>query len=237
MWKLMIIVLPCQNILQENKFGGSFSHSWHFTQYFAECFGGFGSLPKGKKNESRRELMHRRFERQIAPCKRQIAPCKRQIAPCKGIRIPGSEKFLLLETQIRKICACGTEILCVRLRNSAHDTRNSANHWNPESKFQWQGIQNPVPRIRNPWLGVQNLVLNFLTWGETDVNRKLSFSLLIYLDTTTFVFSSVVFLTEMNCLKNWTNYIAPKCKKTLLSIALRSSKTPLLNLPCHNLLF
>ena len=75
--------------------------------------------------------MHRRFERQIAQCKRQIAPCKRQIAPCKGIRIPGSEKFLLLESEIRE-----TEILGVGLRNSAQDTRNAANHWNPESKFQ-----------------------------------------------------------------------------------------------------
>ena len=45
--------------------------------------------------------MHRRFERQIAPF--------------KGIRIPGSEKFLLLESEIREICACGTEILGVGL--------------------------------------------------------------------------------------------------------------------------
>ena len=106
-----------------------------------------------------------------------------------------------------------------------------------ESKFRWQGIRNPIPWIRNPGRGIQNPVLNFLTWGEMDANRKLAFSLLICLNATPFVFSSVFFLTEMTCLKNWTNYIAPKCKKTLLSIALRRSKTPLLNLSSHDLLF
>ena len=29
--------------------------------------------------------------------------------------------------------------------------------WNPESKFNWQRIRNPVSKIRNPWRGIQNL--------------------------------------------------------------------------------
>ena len=117
-----------KTFLQANKFGGSFSHSWHFAQYFAECVGGFGSLPQGKRNKSRRELMHRRFERQIAPC--------------KGIRISGSEKFLLLESEIREIqFACRTEFLGV---------------WTPKFSSRYPEFRKPlesgiqVPVTRNP---------------------------------------------------------------------------------------
>ena len=37
--------------------------------------------------------------------------------------------------------------------NREYSSRTSRN---PESQFNWQGIQNPVSGIRNPWRGIQN---------------------------------------------------------------------------------
>ena len=47
------------------------------------------------------------------------------VAPCKGVRIPESEKLLLVESGI----------LGLGIRNTAVGIRNSTNNWNPESKF------------------------------------------------------------------------------------------------------
>ena len=139
---------------------------------------------------------------------------------------PKSGKFLLVEL---KYWALDSEIqlkipgipLTIGIRNpSSGDRESRIQNWNPES-MAWS----PESSFEFPYL------------GRDGRQPEVAFSLLICLDATALVFSSVFFLTEMSCLKNWTNYRAPKCKKTLLSIALRRSNTPLLNLPCHDLLF
>ena len=38
---------------------------------------------------------------------------------------------------------------------------NAINDCNPESKFQWQGIQNPVPEIQSPRREIQNPILSW----------------------------------------------------------------------------
>ena len=146
-----------KTFLQENKFGGSFPHSWHFAQYFAECFGGFGSLPQGKRNESRRELMHTVLSDRsphvndrsphVSHRSRHVNDRSPHVRE-SGFRNRRNSCFWNL--QCGKFVLVESKIMAFRFRNSALGTRNSANHWNPESKFRWQGIRNPIPGIRNP---------------------------------------------------------------------------------------
>ena len=46
--------------------------------------------------------------------------------------------------------------LSFRSRNSAQGIRNPAKDWNPESKFHWKRIRNPLPRIQNRQRGMKN---------------------------------------------------------------------------------
>ena len=77
-----------------------------------------------------------------------------------------------------EISACGIRNagnFSCRIRNRGlchleHGFRSPdpTNNWNPESKFHWQRIRNPVPGVRNPRCGIQNpkTVLYSLSWGE-----------------------------------------------------------------------
>ena len=60
------------------------------------------------------------------------------------------------DSRIKKIFACG-------IRNPK--LWELTNDKNPESKFYWQRLKSSttVPRIRNPWRGVQN---PWLSWSE-----------------------------------------------------------------------
>ena len=69
--------------------------------------------------------------------------------PGKGIRIPESEECLLLESGIREFYLMESGILGFGIHNTAQGNRNRANHWNPESKFHWQGSWNAESRIRD----------------------------------------------------------------------------------------
>ena len=71
------------------------------------------------------------------------------VAKGKSGRIPKSGNLLLVESGH----------LGFDIRNTAQAIRNPANNWNPEYKFQWQAIRNPVIGIRNPQCGIQNLIL------------------------------------------------------------------------------
>ena len=55
--------------------------------------------------------------------------------PCKVIRIPESEKFLLVESGMGEILIVESRILGFGIRNTAYGIQNPANDWNPESKF------------------------------------------------------------------------------------------------------
>ena len=64
--------------------------------------------------------------------------------PCTGIRNPGSGKFLLVESGIGEIFACG-------IRNAAQGIQDPTTDWNPSSTDKdW----NPVPGIHNPRRGI-----------------------------------------------------------------------------------
>lgn len=55
------------------------------------------------------------------------------------------------------------------LWNPEFSSRNPESHWTLESriKFYWQGMQDLVPGIQNPWRGFQSpTILNFLMRGE-----------------------------------------------------------------------
>lgn len=71
------------------------------------------------------------------------------LAPSKGIRIwRESGKFLVVECAIQ-------EILLVEFGIQGFGIRNTANFWNPKSKFHWPrriGIQYLWPGIQNPRL-------------------------------------------------------------------------------------
>ena len=89
------------------------------------------------------------------------------IAAFKGIRIPESNEFFLWNPDSRKFFARGIQNL--GLWNPEYISRN------PESKFHWQRIRNPVPGIRNPWRGVQNPRLYWMplhAWGDCNLNWK-----------------------------------------------------------------
>ena len=64
--------------------------------------------------------------------------------PCKGIRIPESVQFLLEESGI----------LSFGIQNTAQRIRNPTKDWNQ------------VPRIRNPWHGIQNPRLAWIPLHE-----------------------------------------------------------------------
>ena len=69
--------------------------------------------------------------------------------------IPESAKFLLV----------GSEILDFGISGLSQGIRNPANDWNLQSKFHGKGIRDPITRIRNNQRGIQNPVLNYLTWS------------------------------------------------------------------------
>ena len=68
------------------------------------------------------------------------------LAPCRVIQISESAKFLRVESEILSFGIC----------NWAQEVRNPAKDWNPESKFHWKRIWNPLPRIQNPQRGIQS---------------------------------------------------------------------------------
>ena len=80
-----------------------------------------------------------------------ITCSKADIALCEGIRISESAKFLLVESWIQQMFA---EESGIPLEESGIPLMighwNPTDDWNPESKFHWQGLQNPSPGIRNP---------------------------------------------------------------------------------------
>ena len=61
------------------------------------------------------------------------------------------------------------------IRNTAQGIRKPTNDSNPESKFYWRRIPNPVPRIRNPLRDIQNpkTALDSLTWARRTVDQCL----------------------------------------------------------------
>ena len=61
------------------------------------------------------------------------------------IRILDSGKLLHVESGI----------LDFGIWNTAQRIRNPTNDYNPESKYHWQRIRNPVPRLRIPRLSCQ----------------------------------------------------------------------------------
>ena len=81
-----------------------------------------------------------------------------RVAPCNGVLIPDSWKSWLVESGI----------MCFGIRNTAQEIRNPTNDWNPEFKFHWHRIHNPVPEIRNPplWNPESKTVLDYFIWGE-----------------------------------------------------------------------
>ena len=67
--------------------------------------------------------------------------------------------------------ACGTGgILSFRIRNTSQGMQNPTNDCNPESKFHWQKIRNPVPGTWNQWRGIQNPRLSWIP----DMRRRKS---------------------------------------------------------------
>ena len=54
-----------------------------------------------------------------------------------------------------KIWVMEYRILGFGIQNTAQGIRNPTNDWNSKSKFQWQGIRNPVFEIRNPVHGTR----------------------------------------------------------------------------------
>ena len=62
--------------------------------------------------------------------------------PSKVIRIPESEKLLIVESGIPETFSFG-------IRNPIQGIWNLANDCNPKSKFCWRGIRSPVSEIEN----------------------------------------------------------------------------------------
>ena len=74
------------------------------------------------------------------------------LTPHKVIWILEYNKFLPVESRV----------MGFGIHDSALGVQKPANNWNPESKFHWQGIQNPVVGIWNPWCGIQNSRLSWI---------------------------------------------------------------------------
>ena len=71
----------------------------------------------------------------------------------KGIRTPGVEKLLLVES----------EILGFGIRNTTQKIRNPTTHWIPESTFHG-------PKIRNPQRVIQDVTLSWIPlYGATQM--------------------------------------------------------------------
>ena len=79
------------------------------------------------------------------------------------------ETFLLVESGIRGLLLVKLRILGSGMRNLAEGIQNPTNNWNLGPRFHWQRIQNPVPGIRNPRRGIQNLRL---TWIPLHVTKN-----------------------------------------------------------------
>ena len=81
-----------------------------------------------------------------------------------GIQIPGN--FCLWNPQSQETFACGILNPESSALRSVVQLRNpkSANDWNPEYNFCWQGIWNSVPGIGNRQCGIQNSRLYWITW-------------------------------------------------------------------------
>ena len=92
---------------------------------------------------------------------------KSNLAPCKvKIWFPGSWNFFLFWIpESAKFLLVGSEILGFGISGLSQGIRNPANDWNLESKFHGKGIRNPITRTRNKQRGIQNPVLNYLTWS------------------------------------------------------------------------
>ena len=75
-----------------------------------------------------------------------------------SIRVSGFREILACRIRDPANFCCG--IWNPRLWNSTEYTsqgiRNPTNDWNPESKFHWLKIRNPIPGIRNPLRGIRN---------------------------------------------------------------------------------
>ena len=84
-------------------------------------------------------------------------------------RISECGKYLLVDSGIRQFFFCGSRY--PGLWNPGYSSRNqeSTDNWNPESKFHWLRIQNPVPWIRNPWRGIQNPRLFYIPGANFNV--------------------------------------------------------------------
>ena len=65
------------------------------------------------------------------------------------LRAP-SGQACVVESGCHQIFAVQSGILAIGIRNTAQGIRNQTNECNPEYKFQWLKIRNPVPRNRNP---------------------------------------------------------------------------------------
>ena len=59
-----------------------------------------------------------------------------------------------------------TAALCPYLMLSECFAPCNANEWNPDSKFHWQRLRNPIPVFRNPQHGIQNPRLSSMTLHE-----------------------------------------------------------------------
>ena len=78
---------------------------------------------------------------------------------------PGSWNFFFWKPESGKFLLVGSAILDFGMSGSRQGIRNPANDWNPESKFHGKGIRNPITKTRHKQRGIQNPVLNYLTWS------------------------------------------------------------------------
>ena len=88
------------------------------------------------------------------------------------------------DSGIRKFLLVGSGILELEIWNTAQAIRND---WNPESKFRWQRIVNPVPEIQNPrlsWIslhGARECFILGLILHQTDTRKGVYRQLLTYI--------------------------------------------------------
>ena len=87
-----------------------------------------------------------------------------------GIKFPWQhfEKFFLGFIRNAQHCVRDCGIWNLGSWNPEYSSRNPESHKGLESEIQVPLTKNwnLVLRIRNPWRGIQNPRLNFLTWGD-----------------------------------------------------------------------
>ena len=90
-------------------------------------------------------------------------------APSRRTLNPESEKIVLAESGI--FGGFG-------IRNAAQGIRNPTNDWNPETNFHWQRLESSTWNSESTaWNPESKTVLDFLTWGETDLRPPLFWAL------------------------------------------------------------